>query len=136
MRFRVQVGRFRESGRAFAWWEEFEKDTDDPDTWAEKTIERFNETLRPGERPRFVVQTEVLDTDSIRDHDWEKTNLVTIMKHGSSYDAMRCRRCGITGKRYGLGDVGTTRDHKFRATVYLRCDTSLVHRRRLGAIRA
>jgi hypothetical protein len=136
VKFRIQVGRFKKDGRAEAWWEEFDEDTTDADKCAEEMIANFNNTLWPGERPRFVVQTEVLDTDSIKDHDWGKTNLVTIIKGSQSYDTCRCNRCGITGKRFGLGAM-IRRDAKYRSDLkYARCDTSLAHRKRLGVIRA
>jgi hypothetical protein len=56
----------------------------------------------------------------LTEHDWEKTNLVTVSDRSGLYDTMRCKCCGITGKRFGLGpDV--RRDPKFKAERYLKC---------------
>ena len=38
-------------------------------------------------------------------HDWEKQNLVTIFKNGKSYDIMKCKGCGIKGKRITVSTV-------------------------------
>ena len=48
-----------------------------------------------------------------------KTNLVTVMGVYGSYDVMKCVRCGITGKRYGLVDI--KRDPKYKAKKYETC---------------
>ena len=34
----------------------YTKDIDDPEAWSRKTVDWFNSTLRPGERPREFVQ--------------------------------------------------------------------------------
>ena len=114
------------------WWEEYDKDIDNPQEWARETITSFNHTLRPGERLRKVLEVVVLDVNSIKDHDWQKTNSFTIMKGSLSYDTMQCSRCGVTGKRYALGQGGTTIDGKYRAAAYQRCDTAM---KKLGRTR-
>ena len=38
-------------------------------------------------------------------HDWEIQNLVTIFKNGKSYDIMKCKGCGIKGKRITVSTV-------------------------------
>jgi hypothetical protein len=106
------------------WWEEFDTDTDSPEQWAKDTIKHFNRTRRPGELRRTVLAVDVLDLVSIRDHKYEKTNLVTKSDSGGVYDTVKCGRCGITGKRYGLGSY-ITRDRKYKAEKYLRCDTAM-----------
>lgn len=53
-------------------------------------------------------------------HDWKKINLVTISKRGRLYDAYRCKRCGITGKRFGLDDI-VVRDKKYWNKKYFYC---------------
>ncbi len=106
--------------------EVYEIDTDNPQAWAEETVERFNATLRPGEKERILLDVEVLDEHSIKNHSWEKQNLVTVAKLEPYYDVLRCKRCGITAKRFGLD--GFVLDPEFReAKVYRRCDTALAH---------
>lgn len=130
MKFRMQV----KSGDLYPWWETYEKNVDDPQAEAERLIEYFNSTLRPGEEPRTLLAVEVLDQTSIKDHTWKKTNLMTIKGHaGRTYDTLRCTVCGITARRYGLHDI--TIDPEFaKAKVYKRCDTSRDHRIKKGHI--
>jgi len=110
-----------------SWTEEYEKNTNDPQKWAEETIDAFNSSLRPGEAERILIEVKKIDDVSVKHHTWKKTNLVTISRAGQTYDTYRCERCGITGKRYGLGDT-IKKDSKFaRAKVYQRCDTALAH---------
>ena len=118
MKFRVHI----KSGKN-KWWEEFDVDTDDPQKWAQETIDNFNHTLRPGEAKRSISkQVRILDIDSIRDHLWRKDSLVT---ESGGYDRMSCSRCGITGKRYGLGQHGITRDKKYVGKKFKRCDDAM-----------
>jgi hypothetical protein len=91
--------------------------------WAHRTIERFNATLRPGEKPRDLLEVTISDEPS-DNHSWEKTNLVTISDKDGLYDTAQCTVCGITARRYGLG--GYTRDTKFRAGVFDSCARSKV----------
>lgn len=37
-------------------------------------------------------------------HNFDKQNLVTQKTGGRMYDTLRCKKCGITGKRYGLDE--------------------------------
>lgn len=96
--------------------------------WAEDLLFRFNDQEQSmygsKGRPRTLVSVRAFHADS-QSHDWEKTNLVTIQGRGGLYDTAKCRRCGITAKRFGVSDH--TIDPKFRAKVYGRCDTALAH---------
>ena len=38
-------------------------------------------------------------------HNWEKQNLVTIIKGGKSYDEMKCSGCGMQGKTHRLTNI-------------------------------
>ena len=70
--------------------------------WAAAAVTYFNETLRPGERPRrFEGKVRVFPSDLSKcyAHKWEKKSLVT---ERGGYDIMLCRLCGATGRRYGL----------------------------------
>lgn len=91
----------------------------------DEIVERFNNTLYPNELPRHLVDIwEVDDIDKIvvtplLKHKWRKTNLITIQKGGRMYDECKCEVCGITGRRYGLGDV--TPDKKYQKPQYYSC---------------
>ena len=45
---------------------------------------------------------------------FDKTNLVTIIAKGGSYDTYKCTICGCEGKRYGLGSKLQMTDHQFK----------------------
>lgn len=121
MKFRIKV-----SNKNSEWWEDYDKDITDPHEWGKEIIKSFNSRLRIGELPREFLEAEVLDEESIKDHDWSKINLVTIIRGKSVYDEMKCQRCGITGKRHGLSP-SVQIDSKYRANVYSRCDTAKAH---------
>lgn len=101
--------------------------------WAEDTIARFNETLRPFETPRTLISIEDLHDAESNKHVWNKTNLTTIAgKYFGTYDTMECENCRITGKRHGMGDHGVVRDPEFEAVGYASCAKAkvLLERRR------
>ncbi len=124
MRFRVRLKHEGDPDSA-AWAEEYEKDTADPKKWARDTVDWFNSTRRHGERARILVSVQKLSGWE-REHDWQKINLVTISDRRGIYDVVACRRCGVMGKRYGLSG-SVTRDPKFKAKVYQRCDMARKH---------
>lgn len=92
---------------------------EEAEAWGKETINRFNETLHPGEAPRKYVGVEKV-SDLTFKHDWEKTNLMTISDRTGMYDTYRCAACGITAKRYGIGG-SIHRDRKFKAEKYSLC---------------
>jgi hypothetical protein len=113
-------------------WDEFymlPDGVDDDTVWdiMEKELTKFNTTLRSNESPRTIM--EINEDDSINEsycgiliqHEWRKTNLVTLMDGRSSYDTVACEKCGITGKRYGLGISGVHRDKKYQSIKYGTC---------------
>lgn len=62
------------------------------------------------------------ENKAVKEHNWRKTNLVTIMqkKGTGSYDTFKCSVCGVTGKRFTIpGPV--YRDVKYRAMKYNNC---------------
>ena len=88
----------------------------DPAAWAHTLVQRYNDSLRPGERRRMVISTSITEVPVgekiVFAHAWEKTNLVTIIKGGRSYDTARCTVCGATSKRFGVG--GYTLDPRYK----------------------
>lgn len=106
---------------------------EDAKAWAEYTVASFNNAIRPHEKPRELVGVEDLDdgegsTKKFRSmHNWQKTNLVTIMgKYFGSHDTMECENCGITGKRHGIGDHGVIHDPEFKAPGYASCSQAKI----------
>ena len=86
-----------------AWKERYHEETDHPRRWAKRLIKRFNATRRRDvEEKRVLVRVKVKRNRVSLEHDWRKTNLVTLVTRGSMYDTYCCTRCGLTGKRFGL----------------------------------
>lgn len=95
----------------------------DVERWARDVIAYWNSTLRPQDSARVLVAVRVEETADVEpvklEHDWHKTNLVTVESRGQYFDRMECTRCGITGKRYGFSYI--KRDAAFKAKKYERC---------------
>lgn len=121
MRFRMVV-KHKDGGEP---WNEDEdrleiESMDEAQVWAKETVDHFNATLRPYEKLRELISVEFLGDES-RHHDWEKTNLITIvLPNDDSYDTAQCMSCGITGKRWGLSQ-SVTLDKEFSAYGYQSC---------------
>lgn len=119
MKFRIQVGR----DAATAHWEEYDEDTVDAQKWAEDIVKYFNRTGQPGDIERLLFAVEVLDVDSIKDHRWVKQNLVTLTSPQGFYDQVKCGRCGVVARRYGLTHI--VRQNPYRAKKFERCDDAM-----------
>ena len=107
------------------WWEHYDKrevkTLEAAQAWSEQLIEWFNETLRPGEQKRKLLAVELEGKSEPGQHDWYKTNMYTLLDNRlGMYDAMICRACRITGKRFGLNEHVKV-DSKFRAKKYQKC---------------
>ena len=83
-------------------------------------ISNFNKTLRPGERARVLLGITEMGDSATTPHQWYKSYPVTISDSEGVYDRYRCKKCGITGKRFGLSDVITT-DKKYQKSKYRYC---------------
>ena len=123
MLFEIEVGELESARQQLEQYDREELTTQEEiQKWAEETIANFNKTLRPGEKARRLIGVKIIG-ESVRQHQWHKTNLVTISKGGQMYDAYRCDHCGATGKRFGL-DEHVTRDAKYRAQRWENCQPS------------
>ncbi len=99
------------------------------DFWSRSIIKWFNETEpNPKAIPRQYVSSRLIDeAPAGAAHDWEKTNLVTIMSGTGFYDTYKCRVCGVTATRYGTGERFTLDKKYAKTAVYVRCDTAAAH---------
>jgi len=124
MRYKFEI----DDARGDPWYEEYDVPPHyKPKKFIENMLSRFNSELRPEETTRKVLSFELVGIP--KDHTWEKQNVGTIMHAGAVYDRYKCTRCNITGKRHGLSGVVKI-DSKFKAKVYLKCDTSLAHQKK------
>jgi len=90
---------------------------------AQDVIDRFNNTLRPGESERSVVRVKFVG--GYAGHDWRKSNLVTKQdSYGGMYDEYTCARCKVTSRRYGLTRT-LVRDAKYKSQKYDSCEWKL-----------
>src|ERR1700704_4568438 len=115
MKFKILI-KHKGAADKTAWWEDYDKSevnsAADAEKWGCETIERFNNTALPGERLREFLKSELIGQGTLH-HNWRNQNLVLLMIRGPvPFDVMKCGRCGITGRRYGLQE-SVTRDKQF-----------------------
>lgn len=131
MIFRIKVGQLDENGKVIpdlVFWEDYDEPQvyDDPWGWSERLIQRFNQTLRPGQPPRKLLDVDIIyffpegQFNIVNNHDWKKVNMVTMIEGSRYFDKYKCIRCGITGRRYGFSSV-IIRDSKYKKDKYDRC---------------
>ena len=122
MKFKIEV----DTGRGIHW-EDYEENikAEDIDEWGKALIQNYNDGIvHEDDLPRKYISHQIIDnSESDPNHDWQKSNLMTISKGGQTYDTAKCSKCGITGKRFGLGE-GVSVDKKYSSKVYDRCDTA------------
>lgn len=122
------------------WWKRVNEDEQVDETYewddvrdeesaqdkAQRLFDRFNATLRPHETARVLVKVELLDGSRYarKEHQWDKVSLVTEAGPEGLHDRMRCKVCGITGKRIELGSP-PRRDPQYSKEVFARCDTAI-----------
>lgn len=120
----------RNVNRGDSWTEDFDKagigdngNLMQAEDWAFQLIQSFNRTCRPGESERVLLKTEVVGIST--EHDWfKRTDGMSTSFRGRMADIMECSKCGITGKRFGLGHAGIKRDAKYRSRRYSFCPPS------------
>ena len=120
MKFNLIIGYKDIDGK---WKEEYSKDFKDAsevDEYGKALVKNFNRALREGERERIYIGFEILDLNS-NEHCWKKTNIHTVITSLGNYDIMVCKKCGVTGKRFGLNNL-TKIDSKYRAKKYRNCN--------------
>ncbi len=119
-----------DAGYVEGWWETYSDpkvvDQGSAEKAANALIQSYNDTLQHNDRPRKLL--EVVFLGKVKDevqrhatepHEWGKLSLVT---ERGGYDRMRCGKCGITGKRYGINGVRI--DSEYKAKAFMRCDTA------------
>ena len=121
MRFRIKC--CNKGNQDKWWWEDYEKDIDDPDSWGKAIVNYYNSTLKPMEKEREYLGFEILgDVKSEEFHDWVKrTDGMSVMFRGKVTDLVYCRKCGITGKRFGLRETVKI-DSAFAKKAYQKCN--------------
>ena len=124
MKFRIHVKDAQSD-----WWEDYDKDIDSPEDEGKKFVKYYNDTLRPGELKREFIAAQVVEEGNAKFHRWVKlTSGMSAQFRGNVVDMMRCERCGITGKRYGLFPQ-ITFDSKYRKKEFRQCDSSLAYQK-------
>ena len=127
MKYEIEVSSTKSGQEHQHWTEDYDDRAVTTQAEAEAKgkywVDYYNSTLRSGEAPRKFISAKL--SGGSEAHTWDKRGLVTVCKGGLSYDTMRCTACGITGKRYGLGQGGVVIDKKF-AKKYPKCPGKLV----------
>lgn len=121
MKFKIHIKTQSED-----WWETYTKLIDDPHEWAKEITDQFNRTLRPKEQPRELIEVIIEDDANDELHDWfKRTDGMSVVFRGSFVDIMECRKCGITGKRFGIGAIIKI-DSKYKKKVFQKCNTAKI----------
>lgn len=108
-----------------SWWEEYDKPTSDPHQWAKEIVQYFNDTLRPKEKPRELLEVIVDSEENDNHHKWNKlTSEMTVYdnREKTYFDGYKCSVCGLYARKYGLnGDIQLYPPSKFKATYWQNC---------------
>jgi hypothetical protein len=130
MKFRIKCKNITDKTGEHAWWETYEETTTDPEQWGKNIVAYYNRTLRKHETKRVFLKA-VIYGDALNEeqHDWDKQlGKMSVMTNqgvtGRLYDGMYCTKCGITGKRFGLGSSHIAIDSKFRKKAFRKCNTA------------
>lgn len=103
------------------WVETYTKDIDCTiEECGARLVSDFNKDRRPHEKERILLSVRRLKLVRWVEHDWEKTNLMTLKRGNSYIDTYACRRCKITGVRHGFGGRITI-DKKFSKGLNIAC---------------
>lgn len=108
------------------WSEDYDiADDIDATIYMNRILDNFNSSLRQGENKRILISVEEIGEGTAQ-HKWVKTSGATIQGAYGLYDKYKCKICGITGKRYGIGSE-VKRDSKYKAKCYENCTSTLEH---------
>lgn len=123
MKFTITV---RNSGGGGAWTENYNEDSvtnqEQAEHWADETLAFFNRTCEQGEPTRRLVSVNFREGNSPGKHWWVKQNIITLQDHRGMFDEVKCKKCGITARRYGLTAI--KRSAKFRSGKWANCQGS------------
>lgn len=121
MKFNMHVAHIDKEDKP--WVEDYNRTDisteEDARKYAEIIIQNFNDTLRPGERERKLLDVTFESNEAVAQHDWTKMNAITV-SDPRMYDIMECKICFITAKRYGLTNIII--DRQWRAKKYRTCN--------------
>ena len=127
MKFKILVKNKKDQ-----WWEEYDKQINNPEECAKEMIKTYNETLYPGDLKRTLLKVEILENNNNEYHNWIKqTGGMSVEFRGNHCDLMYCKKCGITGKRFGLGSKIEI-DSKYKKKAYQKCNTAIEEIRKNG----
>lgn len=130
---KIEVTWTHKDNREHTWTEELTVDAatlEDAEKEARRLGHQYNAQIPTrGGNAREVVSVVALDMDELPPvpHRFQKTNLVTIIKGGQSYDTAECSRCGVKAKRFGIGGDYVLDAKYRRAKVWQDCRTATVH---------
>lgn len=106
MKFQIEIA---EQGVSERRWESFDEEECHDEAsikeWAEATVKRFNDSLRPGERPREFCGGIKIIGEGARLHRWTKRNLTTQGDWRGVFDNVQCTVCGARARRYGIDTI-------------------------------
>lgn len=121
MKFQVYVKEAREGSEP--WWESYDDNevttTEQALAFGKKAVTYFNDTLRPGEAAREVLDARIVGEGKGAAHSYRKQNLYTLSDHRGYFDNVKCEVCGVTARRYGVDHI--VRQAPYRAKKYQYC---------------
>jgi len=87
--------------------------------WGTEVVLRFNNTLRPHECARELLDARIVGEGKGSVHAYSKQNLYTLSDHRGHFDLVKCTRCGVVARRYGVDRL--VRQTPYRAKKFQYC---------------